>query len=311
METLAKNPDYLSAEEACKELNVSSSTLFYHRLTNKVTFEKEANGDYYYTKESVLALKNGNEAPQSSASSEEPNSGEPQEDASGGQPALGNGIETPQEEPQPSSGGMAVKTCSKCGATKSRDEFYNNKSTKDGKQSSCKPCFNEQVKESKQRRKKEKDASKGKKPTKMTPESVQKGLGGGELDKVTKICPKCNIEKKGSDFGKHKNRPDGLQAWCKECLKTSSSKSGNKKGKDKSPKAATKKTASKTPAISQALSGVVAALDKRHDEIEKKLLPQVQNDLDAIKKDEAAFLAERDSLNAELAKIKEAKKALK
>lgn len=34
-----------------------------------------------------------------------------------------------------------------------------------------------------------------------------------------KICPKCEIKKDKSKFGKNKNRKDGLQTYCKTCRK--------------------------------------------------------------------------------------------
>lgn len=34
-----------------------------------------------------------------------------------------------------------------------------------------------------------------------------------------KFCSKCNTEKHEDDFSKNKNKPDGLQIWCKDCYK--------------------------------------------------------------------------------------------
>lgn len=34
-----------------------------------------------------------------------------------------------------------------------------------------------------------------------------------------KICSKCKEEKEMWEFGLHKNRPDGLYNWCKDCVK--------------------------------------------------------------------------------------------
>ena len=36
---------------------------------------------------------------------------------------------------------------------------------------------------------------------------------------MTKVCPSCGVEKDESQFGKHKNRKDGLQVYCKDCMK--------------------------------------------------------------------------------------------
>ena len=35
----------------------------------------------------------------------------------------------------------------------------------------------------------------------------------------TKICSKCGRELPLSEFNKHKGKKDGLQVWCKECVK--------------------------------------------------------------------------------------------
>jgi len=35
---------------------------------------------------------------------------------------------------------------------------------------------------------------------------------------MNKYCPGCKNTKPYSEFQKHKNRPDGLQSWCKECF---------------------------------------------------------------------------------------------
>lgn len=32
-----------------------------------------------------------------------------------------------------------------------------------------------------------------------------------------KTCPKCQVSKPFAAFGKHKNRADGLQAYCRDC----------------------------------------------------------------------------------------------
>jgi len=38
------------------------------------------------------------------------------------------------------------------------------------------------------------------------------------MDKATKVCPKCKIEKPRSAFAKHRGEADGLQARCKQCV---------------------------------------------------------------------------------------------
>ena len=47
----------------------------------------------------------------------------------------------------------------------------------------------------------------------------------------TKVCSKCNIEKKPYDFGKYKNAKDGLKKVCKDCRKIES-KNRYKNNKD-------------------------------------------------------------------------------
>ena len=36
---------------------------------------------------------------------------------------------------------------------------------------------------------------------------------------MARKCSKCNVSKEISCFGKHKNRPDGTQVYCKDCTK--------------------------------------------------------------------------------------------
>lgn len=44
------------------------------------------------------------------------------------------------------------------------------------------------------------------------------------LLKATKVCRRCKQEKFISEFGKSINRKDGLQHWCKDCLKEANKK---------------------------------------------------------------------------------------
>ena len=39
-----------------------------------------------------------------------------------------------------------------------------------------------------------------------------------------KYCPKCKTTKNKNEFGKAKERSDGLRGWCKECNKLASYK---------------------------------------------------------------------------------------
>lgn len=39
-----------------------------------------------------------------------------------------------------------------------------------------------------------------------------------------KLCRRCKIEKDESEFGKDKSKKDGLNIYCKECLRESSKK---------------------------------------------------------------------------------------
>ena len=50
---------------------------------------------------------------------------------------------------------VAKKACSTCGETKPLSEFHRNAKAKDGREYSCKPCTNERVKTSHERRRQE------------------------------------------------------------------------------------------------------------------------------------------------------------
>ncbi len=85
-----------------------------------------------------------------------------------------------------------MKTCTKCGIEKDEGEFGKNRHWKDGLQYWCKKCEKEYRIQYKN------------KLIVVIPE--------------TKICLKCNVEKVSKEFAKNKQRKDGLNAYCKECV---------------------------------------------------------------------------------------------
>lgn len=134
------------------------------------------------------------------------------------------------------------KTCPKCKKGKSRGEFYNNKASSDGLQTYCKvcilrankACYEKKSKSStvssvkKASKKVSKKASKkvskkqkklGKK-TQVSKEQVGRKRGGStEANASTKFCKKCDSAKSKDEFYKQANSKDGLQAYCKTCLR--------------------------------------------------------------------------------------------
>jgi 5-methylcytosine-specific restriction endonuclease McrA len=84
-----------------------------------------------------------------------------------------------------------TKQCTKCKETKSRSEFYKDKTKKDGLDSRCKPCKSEYQQE------------RAKNLVHQTPD--------------TKQCTKCKEIKAASEFHNHKIGKDGLKSRCKLC----------------------------------------------------------------------------------------------
>lgn len=90
------------------------------------------------------------------------------------------------------------KRCTKCGETKSLDEFYKAPKTRDGRTQQCRECF----KREKEQRKQENE------------ERIAR-LGVPEEKK----CRKCGLTKPSSEFHRDGASRDGLRPKCRTCVK--------------------------------------------------------------------------------------------
>ena len=89
------------------------------------------------------------------------------------------------------------KKCSKCGETRPLDEFYKDRTTKDGYKYRCKVC----MKEYKEQR------------------CVELAINNYEVDYDAKECIKCGNVMLLEDFFRSGQEKDGRTACCKECEK--------------------------------------------------------------------------------------------
>lgn len=92
-----------------------------------------------------------------------------------------------------------LKFCPWCKDTKSLTEFYKNRGTVDGLTTHCKPCNRV-----------------------INKRTVDRRLENGQVTPIEKVCTKCNtLKPKDSYYSNKKWTTDGLQSWCKECIKKS------------------------------------------------------------------------------------------
>jgi len=95
-----------------------------------------------------------------------------------------------------------MKTCPRCEITKDEREFSKNRKRIDGLQCYCKKCNRlHQIKSIENKPGRELKR-------KLETEKRANGL---------KVCTKCGIEKKVSEFHKHKRMKDGYKSECKKC----------------------------------------------------------------------------------------------
>lgn len=97
---------------------------------------------------------------------------------------------------------MITKICTKCKKEKPLSEFNKQKGGKYGVRGQCKKCFHKYVKSYRDRNKK-----RNRKKVKAYSQKV-----------VTKICPKCKIEKPLSEFYEDNSRKLGVRCYCKLCI---------------------------------------------------------------------------------------------
>jgi len=94
---------------------------------------------------------------------------------------------------------VTTKFCPTCKQTKPITEFSKDKYKKDGLCWHCRKCHSKYIK---------KRYEKGKNTTKST----------------TKKCRRCDSVKPVSDFYKRKDSKDGLNSWCKSCVRNANKK---------------------------------------------------------------------------------------
>jgi len=133
------------------------------------------------------------------------------------------------------------KVCGKCKTEKLTEEFYKNKSTKDGYAGCCKSCHTSYLDAYKQRNIKipeEKTCYKCKKTKskdcfskmKQAKDGLQQSckecckkykesLKNREDKAESKACPSCKVLLSSSEFNSFCYSADGLSVYCKECTK--------------------------------------------------------------------------------------------
>lgn len=93
-----------------------------------------------------------------------------------------------------------IKKCLKCGQEKDVCEFNKDKNREDGLCPYCKNCKSEDTKRRKELRK--------------------KSLENQPPPISEKLCPKCNIVKPTSEFGRDYSKTTTIATYCKECVQT-------------------------------------------------------------------------------------------
>lgn len=99
------------------------------------------------------------------------------------------------------------KRCSRCKITKSVEEFYKNRSTKDGMQSVCKPCQHQVRLEYEERHAEVLALRRAERLARRPPEGAMK------------VCRKCGETKVMLAFYAHRSTQDGRANYCMECQK--------------------------------------------------------------------------------------------
>lgn len=99
------------------------------------------------------------------------------------------------------------KTCPKCGEAQPRENFFRDRSSKDGLQTPCKTC----------------KAARRRAVRAMSPDEIaaardlREAEAQARLDSPNKTCPRCRRVLSKSEFHKNIRTRDGLQPACKDC----------------------------------------------------------------------------------------------
>ncbi len=99
---------------------------------------------------------------------------------------------------------MKTKACTKCGEEKPLKEFNVSRRNKCGRRAECRVCQKASSRKYQLENKERWDA---------------RYREQGSPKQITKVCTKCGEEKSGNDFNKAKRYEDGLQFWCRACMK--------------------------------------------------------------------------------------------
>lgn len=104
--------------------------------------------------------------------------------------------------------GVKQKRCRKCKRWKDKSEFGKNRSQRDGLADACKKCERKRVR---------KYYGTGTGPVKRRYKYEQSHRIVKRVKE--KRCRKCKKWKPESEFGKHRRSKDGLDVWCRNCLR--------------------------------------------------------------------------------------------
>lgn len=99
------------------------------------------------------------------------------------------------------------KTCSTCTQNKPTDEFYNDKSRKDGLSNQCKSCIKQYRRDNRQ------------KILEFQRVRNRKNAENKKAQVTGRICSQCKEYKPSIEFWKSKHTTDGLYPCCKVCKK--------------------------------------------------------------------------------------------
>ncbi len=97
---------------------------------------------------------------------------------------------------------METKKCSTCKQVKRIDDFNLNNARHDGRSGKCRVCTSEYTQYYKEKRKLE---------------GITKQVG-------SKVCARCNMEKPRTSYTKRSICHDGLNVYCKSCVRVLRSK---------------------------------------------------------------------------------------
>lgn len=103
---------------------------------------------------------------------------------------------------------MATKVCSKCKVEKDVGEFHRDKTTKDGLRRRCKACVRVYDKAWREENKERQQEYSQKRLTRTTPRTESE-----------KVCTRCIVQKRASEFGTNVRARDGLNTRCKDCIR--------------------------------------------------------------------------------------------